>query len=250
MQSKDKIKSLTEELKLTYLKNNFSAIIEEAAHQERNYSEFLQGILEKELEFRQEAAQKRRLTHAMFPYINTLDSFNAKECNGITPYQIGVLRDLTWIDKLHNLIFLGTPGVGKTHLSLGLGYEAVKAGYKVSFFTMSRLMYYLKKEILPVREKAILNRLYDSNLIIIDEVGYLPLSKEEANLFFQVISAMHDKCSLIITSNKTFTEWSELLGDQALATALLDRLLHRSDVFVLDNSSWRMKNRQSLFEKN
>lgn len=149
---------------------------------------------------------------------------------------------------MYNLIFLGPPGVGKTHISIALGCKAVEAGYNVSFVTMSDLMHVLKTQEISRKSKGKMNRILSSNLVIIDELGYLPISREEANLFFQLISALHEQASLIITSNKGLEEWSELLGDPALTTAILDRITFRCQLFNMTGKSYRLQHRESLFK--
>jgi DNA replication protein DnaC len=148
---------------------------------------------------------------------------------------------------MYNLIFLGPPGVGKSHLAIALGYKAVEAGYKVSFVNMDNLMHVLKTQQISRKSKGKLNRIISSSLVIIDEVGYLPITRDEANLFFQLISSLHEQASLIITSNKGFEEWVELLGDPALTTAVLDRISYRCELFNMIGKSYRLEHRKSIF---
>ena len=157
---------------------------------------------------------------------------------------------MEWIDRMYNLIFLGPPGVGKTHLAIALGYKAVEAGYKVSFVSMDNLMHALKTQEISRKSKGKINRVLSSNLVIIDELGYLPITRDEANLFFQLISALHEQASLIITSNKGFEDWVELLGDPALTTAVLDRISYRCELFNMTGKSYRLEHRQSIFGEN
>lgn len=139
---------------------------------------------------------------------------------------------MEWIERMYNLIFLGPPGVGKTHLAVSLGYKAVELGYKVSFVSMDNLMHVLKTQEISRKSKGKMNRILSSKLVIIDELGYLPITRDEANLFFQLISALHEQASLIITSNKGFEDWVELLGDPALTTAVLDRMSYRCELLI------------------
>jgi DNA replication protein DnaC len=154
---------------------------------------------------------------------------------------------MEWIDRMYNLIFLGPPGVGKTHLAISLGYKAVEAGYKVSFTTMDKLMHTLKTQEISRRSKGKMNRILSSSLVIIDELGYLPISRDEANMFFQLVSVLHEQASMIITSNKGFEDWSELMGDPALTTAILDRISYRCELFNMNGKSYRLEHRESLF---
>ena len=154
---------------------------------------------------------------------------------------------MNWIDRLYNLIFLGSPGLGKTHIRISLGYRAIEMVYKVNFVTMDSLMHVLKTHEISKKSKGKMNRILSSSLVIIDELGYLPITREEANLFFQLISSLHEQASLIITSNKGLEDWTELLGDPALTTAVLDRITHRCELFNMSGKSYRLEHRESLF---
>ena len=131
--------------------------------------------------------------------------------------------------------------------AIALGYKAVESGYKVSFVTMDNLMHVLKTQQISRKSKGKLNRILSSSLVIIDEVGYLPITRDEANLFFQLISSLHEQASLIITSNKGFEDWVELLGDPALTTAVLDRISYRCELFNMIGKSYRLEHRKSIF---
>ena len=154
---------------------------------------------------------------------------------------------MEWIDRMYNLIFLGPPGVGKTHLAIALGYRAVEIGYKTCFITMDGLMHALKTQEISRKSKGKINKVLSSSLLIIDELGYLPISREEANLFFQLISILYEQTSLIITSNKGLEDWTELMGDPALTTAVLDRITYRCELFNMTGKSYRLEHRKSLF---
>lgn len=248
MEKLETIQEYAKELNLNYLRMNAGNIIENADLKDISYQDLLFSILKDEIDLKNKKAQERRLKNAGFPVIKKIEDFDINFQKSITQKQINRLTEMDWIDKMYNLIFLGPPGVGKTHISIALGCKAVEAGYNVSFVTMSDLMHVLKTQEISRKSKGKMNRILSSNLVIIDELGYLPISREEANLFFQLISALHEQASLIITSNKGLEEWSELLGDPALTTAILDRITFRCQLFNMTGKSYRLQHRESLFK--
>lgn len=247
MDKLEQIKEHAKELSLNYLRINADKIIEEADLNDYSYQDILIKILENEIEIRDKKAQERRLKNAGFPVIKKIEDFDLDFQKSITKKQINRLLEMEWIDRMYNLIFLGPPGVGKTHLSISLGYKAVEIGYKVSFVTMDNLMHVLKTHEISRKSKGKMNRILSSSLVIIDELGYLPITREEANLFFQLVSALHEQASIIITSNKGLEDWTELLGDPALTTAVLDRITYRCELFSMSGKSYRLEHRKSLF---
>lgn len=247
MEKLDTIKELAKDLKLNYLKSNATKIIEQAGIKDLSYQDMLLQILEKEVDLKDKRAQERRLKSAGFPVIKKIEDFDFNFQKSITKKHINRLLEMDWIDRVYNLIFLGPPGLGKTHISISLGYRAIEMGYKVSFVTMDALMHGLKTQEISKKSKGKMNRILSSNLVIIDELGYLPITREEANLFFQLISSLHEQASLIITSNKGLEDWTELLGDPALTTAVLDRITHRCELFNMNGKSYRLEHRESLF---
>lgn len=247
MEKLELVKEHARKLNLNNLHLNASSIIEKAELKDVSYQELLLSVLEDEIKLKDKRAQERRLKNAGFPVLKRIEDFDLNFQKSITQRQINRLLEMEWIDRMYNLIFLGPPGVGKTHLSIALGYKAVEMGYKVSFTTMDSLMHILKTQEISRKSKGKINKILSSSLLIIDELGYLPISREEANLFFQLISTLHEQASLIITSNKGFEDWTELLGDPALTTAVLDRITHRCESFNMSGKSYRLEHRESLF---
>lgn len=247
MEKLEAIKDYAKTLKLNYLNANASKIIEYAELKDLSYQDIFLDVLKNEIELKEKKAQERLLKNAGFPMIKQIEDFDFNFQKSITAKQINRLIELEWIDRMFNLIFLGPPGVGKTHLSIAMGLKAVEAGYKVSFISMDKLMHILKTQDISRKSKSKVNHILSSSLVIIDELGYLPITKEEANMFFQLISALHEQASIIITSNKGFEDWTELLGDDALTTAVLDRLVHKCELFNMTGKSYRLENRQSIF---
>lgn len=247
MEKLELIKDHAKKLKLNYLNINADSIVENADINNISYQNLLLSILENEVDLREKKAQERRVKAAGFPVLKTIEEFDLAFQRSITQRQINSLIEMDWIDRMYNLILLGPPGVGKSHLSIALGYKAVEMGYKVSFTTMDNLMHCLKTQEISRKSKGKINNILSSSLLIIDELGYLPISREEANLFFQLISALHEQTSLIITSNKGLEDWTELLGDPALTTAVLDRITYRCELFNMTGKSYRLEHRESLF---
>jgi len=231
-------------IKLRGVAANLDELISEAEAQRQSYLSFLNQVLGSELEDRAERKYKRSITAAHFPVRKTIEEFKFGRVKGITKSRISQLLDFSWIDKKENVLFFGPPGLGKTHLSIGLGFEAIEKGYDVCFERVSNLMKILKTAEIQRTSGFRLNKIIKSDLLIIDEIGYTPIERREANLFFNLISEMYEKQSIIITSNKSFTVWAEMLGDEVMTTAMLDRLLHHANIFTLAGESYRLLNKE------
>jgi DNA replication protein DnaC len=247
MEKLELIKEYAKNLNLNYLRINANKIIEKADIGDSSYQDMLLSILENEINLKDKKAQERRLKNAGFPVVRKIEEFDMGFQKSITQKQINRLLEMEWIDRMYNLIFLGPPGVGKTHIAISLGFKAVELGYRVSFISMDNLMHTLKTQEISRKSKGKMNRILSSSLVIIDELGYLPISRDEANLFFQLISVLHEQASIIITSNKGLEDWTELLGDPALTTAVLDRISFRCELFNMSGKSYRLEHRESLF---
>jgi DNA replication protein DnaC len=186
------------------------------------YLEFLQELLGHELTCREKRNMEKRMKWAKFPYIKTLDEFNVGEQVSLSTRQLNQLREFNWLEQQYNMILLGPPGTGKTHISIGLGYEAIQKGYKVSFSTMGELIQLLKTEEYIRKSQVQLKRLKEADLVIIDDLMYMAMDQREANLFFHLINHLYERSSIILTSNKGPEQWGELMGDQGITTAILD----------------------------
>lgn len=243
------IRSYATSLGLVHTKNELETLIHEAEASDIGYAAFLNEVLGSEIRYRQNKARERRIKEAGFPYKKYLKDFDLNFCQSITKKQLNQLTELTWIDGIYNLILSGPPGVGKTHLAIALAHHACEEGYKVSYTTMQSLMQVLRTQEIDRRSKAKMNRILKSNLLVVDEVGYLPITSTEGNLFFQLISELQEQTSIIITTNKGFEEWAEFLDDVALATAILDRLSYRCDRIQMTGKSYRLENRKSFLQK-
>lgn len=218
----------------------------------KNYTavEVIEKLLCYEVEARKDKGYQKRLKSATFPFAETTESFNfnRKGFSGITQIHMKQLLQLTWLEKAYNIMFLGPPGLGKTRLSVELGLQAVKVGYNVSFVTLDQLMMLFKTAEIRTKASRRLKQISNSDLIILDEVGFLPISRQEVNRLYEFINEMYMKTSVILTSNKGFEEWSEFLGDSIITAAILDRIAHQCEIFSLKGPSWRLENRKTILK--
>ena len=237
-------------LRMTETANELPILLRNAETMSWTYQEFMQEVLMFEVKRREEKNVEKRLKLARFPYHKTIDEFNIEEQESISKRQLNQLRELNWLEQQYNIILLGPPGAGKTHIGIGLGVEAIHKGYKVAFSSMGELVHLLKTEEYIRKSQMQLKRIKESDLVIIDDLMYLAMDQREANLFFHLINHLYERSSIILTSNKGPEEWVELMGDQGITTAILDRLLHRVEVIQLNgNDSYRLKHRFTIFEK-
>lgn len=234
------LQTLLSGLKLQGISKSIETLLNGAEAERSSYATFLKGLLESEVTYRRERKLKRNLAGAHFPTFKRLEEYEVKRVKGITKADLANLSDLRWVENHHNLLLFGPPGLGKTHLAISLGMKAVEAGYTVCFERMTNLVRLLKTSEIQRSAAFRVNRLLKSDVAIIDEIGYTPIERKEANLFFNLVSELYEKTSLIITSNKSFDAWAEMMGDEVMTTALLDRLLHHAKVISLDGDSFRI----------
>ncbi len=238
------LSGLLEKLKLDHLDQQLDAVCEQAAARELDYKSFLHAALTTEWQGRFHRSIEARLRQARFPWVKTLEQFDFGFQPSVDRRQVRELAGMSFVERGQNVVILGPPGVGKTHLGVALGVKAVEAGYSVLFLTLETLMTRLLRAKGENRLERALAQLVYPKVLIIDEVGYLPLSREEASLFFRLVVRRYERASLIVTSNKSFLDWGEVFNDPVLATAILDRLLHHATTLNIKGESYRLKEKR------
>jgi DNA replication protein DnaC len=208
--------------------------------------EILTAFLEFQHRHKQRQAAAARIRNARFPQIKTFKEYDFSQQDGVSAEQMKRLCDFVWLEQAFNVVFLGAPGLGKTHLATALGYAAADAGYPVCFVTLEGLMRLLKTAEISKPSKTRLSQLHRASLVIIDEMGFLPISKTEALLLFSFVTTRYEKKSLIVTSNKSFDDWADFLGDEGIAAAILDRLIFKCEIFNLTGDGYRIRHRQTI----
>ena len=230
-------------LKLRHIRDGLDEINELALQEEPSYLDFLAYLAQKEVEGREYTQRQRRLKAARFPAWRTLDSFDFTFQASVSQQTIRDLSTLSFVESRENLILLGPPGVGKSHIAIALGIEAVSAGYNTLFITMDELANRMYASLADGSLSQYIRTLLRNDLIILDEVGYLTLGKAASDHLFQLVSRAYENVSLIVTSNLDFSEWGTLFASPGTAAAVLDRLLHHAHVITLRGDSYRIRNR-------
>ena len=229
-------------LSLHRINETYRIEAENAAKAKIGYQDYLQRLLEIEIISKVERSINRKMQIAGFPQLKKLEEFDFSYQPMINEKLIRELANLNFLEEAKNILFVGAPGVGKTHLAISLGVKAVQERKRVMFFTAENLTLQLASAEVSGNLNRTLDSLSRVDLIIIDELGYLSFTKQTAKLFFQLISKRYESGSIIITTNKPFEEWGEIFNDDVVASAILDRLLHHSYPFLINGKSFRMKN--------
>jgi DNA replication protein DnaC len=237
----ERLEGMLTRLKLTAIRERLDTLLDEAARRELTLREALAYLCEQEVAHKEQRRIQMGLSIARFPYLRTLEDFEFAAQPLVDPQQLRELSCGRWIANGDAVLLLGPPGVGKTHLAVALGREAVREGYSVLFTTATALITQLVRAHVKGDLEERLRHFAKPKLLIVDELGYLPLEPGAAHLLFQLVSRRYERGSLLVTSNRAVGEWGEVFGDPVVATAILDRLLHHSHVITIRGDSYRLK---------
>ena len=206
--------------------------------------EVLDHLLSEEVKGKRSKRYETKLKYAGFPFRKTMEEFDFSFQKSIDRSVIDDLMTLRFVHNRENVVFLGPPGVGKTHLSVALGMRALQSDVSTYYISAIKLVQSLRKEYMRDRLNILLRSYSRYALMVVYEIGYLPLNHEESNLLFQLVSYRCEKCSTIFTSNKSFSDWGEVMGDRVMASAILDRILHHCTVLNIKGEAYRLKDRR------
>lgn len=235
------IRSYLKQLRLPAMAQNYSKLAREAAEANMPYEDYLLALLELETAHRVENATKKRISRARFPYLRTLDQFDFSAVASLSKARVLDLTQGEYIRARENVIAIGNTGTGKTHLAISLGLLACQQGWKVRFYTAAGLINELSEAQAQQRLSRLQKQLQSQQLVILDEVGFIPFTPSGSQALFQFCSSRYLTGSLIITTNLEFERWTEVFGDERLTAALLDRLTHKCHILEMNGESYRFK---------
>jgi DNA replication protein DnaC len=250
MEKKQIIQSFCRQFKLSGMNASLDQTLREAEKGTISFLDYTIHLLQAEATHRQQKEAQRRLKTARLPKTCNLNNYDYTFENGLPKSRLIQLRELDWLDQLYNIILMGPSGTGKTLIASGLCNDAVQKGYKAYFRTMDDIIGMLKMKDFTQTAKAEYKRLMSANLIVIDDIMLFPIEKQQAIALFNMVNQIYEKTAFIITTNKSPSQWAQMLDDEVLATALLDRLLFHCEVISLSGKSFRIKNQKTIFNQN
>lgn len=237
-----------ENLKLTRIKEILPVTLDSLKNEDKSLVDVLYELTKSEIGFRDERARKINVTVSSFPYHKTISDFDFTYQPTINKQQILDLATLRFMDTKSNIIFMGSPGTGKTHLATAIGIEAASQRISTYFINFAELIEKFKRAAKENRVESVVKHYLKYSILIIDEIGYLPIDKDSSYGFFQLIAARYEKRSTIITTNQPFSKWGDVFGDSVIANAILDRLVHHCEIIKITGLSYRIKGK-SIFEE-
>jgi DNA replication protein DnaC len=239
----ERLMELLQRLRLFKCRERLEALLQEATTRELSYADFLDAVLGEEVASKREKNVAMRTNLARFPFVKTLDAFEFAYQPSLDKKQVQTLATCRFSEHGENLLILGPPGVGTTHLAVGLGLKAIEHGYRVLFTTAAAMIAKLTAALAEGKLEEKLKLFTVPRLLIVDEIGYLPIDRSGANLFFQLISRRYERGPMILTSNQSFGAWGDVFGDRVIATAILDRILHHAITINIRGNSYRLKDK-------
>ena len=249
MEKKQLIIDYCRRFRLSGIANGLDPVITEAETEQMSYLDYTVMFLETEADHREVRDLERRSKAARLPMSHNLDNYDFTIDNGLSKMQLNQLRELNWIEQLFNIVLMGPSGTGKTFIAAGLCNDAIRHGLKAYFSTMDDIVQMLKMKDITRSAAADYKRMSKAHLIVIDDIMLFPLEKGTAVSLFNFINKLYESTSFVITTNKAPKQWAQMLDDEVLASALLDRLLYRCEVIKLTGMGYRMKNRKTIFNQ-
>jgi len=235
-------------LNLNYAAQALTELNDKAQQEDWSPLTMVKALLSKERDERADKACDRRMKEAGFPYMATIESFDFGFQRSVSKKHMLALKELSWLESAFNVLFIGPPSVGKSHLAIYLGITAVNAGYKAIFVHMEQLIHIFRTLEISSKSKQRLKKITQADLVIIDELGFQPITRQEANALFGLVNQLYQQTSIIVTSNKGIAEWGEFLGDSVITAAMLDRLMHKCEIFDMDGDSYRLAHRERILK--